>query len=247
MASGDKTRQQFIDWMKAQDTDPDKPAIPAATVVIMRDAEPTPQVLMMKRNSKITFGGMWVFPGGRVDPEDYPADAPDDVFEASRHAAVRETHEEANLTVAAESLVRYSHWIPPSIAPKRFSTWFFFAPVSPDSDVVIDDGEIKEHDWWTPADALARQTAGEIELAPPTWVTLYWLDRYFSDHGSLDGALAAADADDIFFYATRAVRDGDTAVAMWTGDAAYDGGALDTPGGRHRLEMRPDGWVFSHP
>lgn len=24
--------------------------------------------------SKIAFGGMWVFPGDRVDPQDYPSD-----------------------------------------------------------------------------------------------------------------------------------------------------------------------------
>ena len=29
---------------------------------------------MLRRNAKIDFGGMWVFPGGRIDPEDAAAD-----------------------------------------------------------------------------------------------------------------------------------------------------------------------------
>jgi 8-oxo-dGTP pyrophosphatase MutT (NUDIX family) len=50
------------------------PAIPAATVVLLRDAAGGLETLMLRRNSKLAFaGGAWVFPGGRIDPEDYPA------------------------------------------------------------------------------------------------------------------------------------------------------------------------------
>ena len=44
------------------------PIQPAATVMIVDD-RPDLQVLLIKRNAKMVFaGGMWVFPGGRVDP-----------------------------------------------------------------------------------------------------------------------------------------------------------------------------------
>ena len=44
------------------------PVQPAATVMIVDD-RPDLQVLLIKRNTKMVFaGGMWVFPGGRVDP-----------------------------------------------------------------------------------------------------------------------------------------------------------------------------------
>ena len=46
------------------------PLIPAATVVLLRDAETEPEVLLLHRTSKVHFGGMWVFPGGRIDPGD---------------------------------------------------------------------------------------------------------------------------------------------------------------------------------
>ena len=53
------------------------PAIPAATVVLLRDAPGGVETLMLRRNSKLAFaGGAWVFPGGRIDPEDYPGGAP---------------------------------------------------------------------------------------------------------------------------------------------------------------------------
>ena len=70
------------------------PPIPAATVVMLKDVTTCAsgvEVLMLKKNSKIAFGGMWVFPGGRIDAEDYPPDGDLDV--AARNAAARETFE----------------------------------------------------------------------------------------------------------------------------------------------------------
>jgi 8-oxo-dGTP pyrophosphatase MutT (NUDIX family) len=47
------------------------PVLPAATVVIIRDAKPQYDIFMLKRTSKAVFaGGMHVFPGGMVDDGD---------------------------------------------------------------------------------------------------------------------------------------------------------------------------------
>lgn len=43
---------------------------PAATVMLLRDTPGGPEVFMMKRTSRIDFGGLHVFPGGKVHPED---------------------------------------------------------------------------------------------------------------------------------------------------------------------------------
>ncbi len=67
------------------------PTIPAATVVLVRDDDGL-EVLMLHRVSQVAFGGMWVFPGGRVDPEDHHADDADDEAPA-RRAAARESVE----------------------------------------------------------------------------------------------------------------------------------------------------------
>ncbi|HEY2429635.1 MAG TPA: NUDIX hydrolase, partial [Acidimicrobiales bacterium] len=142
--------------------------VPAATVVPLRDGPEGVEVLMLRKNSRLAFGGMWVFPGGRVDA----GDGPGDELETARRAAVREATEEAGIVIDPDSLVVFSHWTPPDGAPRRFMTWFFLAPVREAVEVIIDMGEIHDHGWLTPADALRRRDAGEYELAPPTWMTL---------------------------------------------------------------------------
>ena len=79
---------------------------------------------MLRRSSRLAFaGGMWVFPGGRVDDADRAGLADDDELGAARRAATREAQEESGLVVASQVLIPYSHWMPPAITPKRFSTW----------------------------------------------------------------------------------------------------------------------------
>ena len=80
-------------------------AIPAATLVLFRDAGEAPEHLFVVRADTMRFaGGAVVFPGGRVDPGDrelamrFPDLDPDDA--AGRIAAVRETLEEAGVAVA---------------------------------------------------------------------------------------------------------------------------------------------------
>ena len=125
---------------------------------------------MLHRTSKGAFGGMWVFPGGRVDDDDRRPD--DDGDEpAARRAAAREATEECGLAVDPDEIVAFSRWTPPPVAPKRFATWFFLARV-PTGDVVVDGGEIVDHRWLAPSAVLEQRDRGEVELAPPTWMTL---------------------------------------------------------------------------
>ena len=211
------------------------PPIPAATVVLVRDAADGIESLMLHRNSKLAFGGMWVFPGGRVDPDDRDGAANDD--EAARRAAVREAQEEAGLDVDARSLVWFSHWLPPSVAPKRFATWFFIAP-APAGAVTIDGGEIHDSAWMRPRDALERRDALEIELAPPTWMTLHHLAAF----ETVADLMADARERTPTFYETHVASGRDGLIAMWRGDAGYDSGDPDTPGARHRLRIDAGPW-----
>src|SRR5438477_8741140 len=213
--------------------------IPAATVVVARDAGDAGdgiEVLMLRRSSRGAFGGMWVFPGGQVDAED----AAGDELATARRAAVREAQEEAGLVIDEEALVPFSHWIPPSHAPKRFSTWFFLAPAPAVQDVSVDGAEIHDHEWRRPADAVALRDVGEIELAPPTWVTLWRL----AQAGSVEDVVAQARARPPQRYETHIAGAGGVMFALWTGDAAYDDGDLDKPGPRNRLAMLDDGWRY---
>ena len=215
-------------------------AIPASTVILLRDGPEGLETLMLRRNSKLEFaGGMWVFPGGRVDAEDYPPDAPDDVEAAVRVAAVREAEEESGLHVDIDGLVPFAHWTPPQVAIKRYATWFFVAE-APAGAVTIDDGEIHEAMWVRPADALRRRDEGEVELAPPTWVTLDRLGRSATVAEALDEARQA----EVESFVTAIGKDGDDLVALWHGDAGYETGDAAAEGPRHRLVMSNAGWRY---
>lgn len=224
--------------------DPDHPARPASTLILLRDGDGELEVLMIQRGAAMTFGGMWAFPGGVIEDADVPPGSAPDPVPAARIAAVRETHEEIGLRVDAASLAWWSHWLPPgknSLSTKRFSTWFFVAPGDDDhaDDRVGTDGnEVVAHRWVPPAVALGLQERGEILLAPPTYVTLTQLGRY----GDVASALAAAEPR---FFATEIAFDGDTRICMWSGDVGYGGGDPWADGPRHRLAMDDaNGWRY---
>ena len=93
----------YGDIRKDKENEGGEPAIPAATVLLLKDTESGPEVLMLHKTSKIAFGGMWVFPGGKIDQADYGD--PDDHDSAARTAAARETHEEAGIVIPEDTLV----------------------------------------------------------------------------------------------------------------------------------------------
>lgn len=75
------------------------PAIPAATLVTVRERlDGPPQLLMVERAQGMAFaGGALVFPGGRIDKSDLALAA--DEGSAARVAAIRETLEETAIPV----------------------------------------------------------------------------------------------------------------------------------------------------
>jgi 8-oxo-dGTP pyrophosphatase MutT (NUDIX family) len=215
------------------------PAIPAATVVLLRDGADAVETLMLHRTSKVAFGGMWVFPGGRVDDCDRSPDDVDDE-DCARRAAVREASEECALLLEPEDLVAFSHWTPPAMTPRRYATWFFVARAS-EGDVLVDGGEIHDHAWLTPAEVLARRDRGEVDLAPPTYVTLADLAGFSHVEAAL---AAAAQRAPVPRYETRWAETEGGAVALWEGDAGFEASDATADGARHRLWMLSDGWRF---
>ncbi len=213
----------------------DVPALDAATVVVVRDGEAGLECLMLRKTSGQAFGGLWVFAGGRVEPGDGAGP------EGARRAAVREAEEETGLVVDAAALVPFAHWTPPAEAPRRYATWFFLAPLPAGAaEVVVDGGEIGDHLWTTPAAAQARHRAGEVDLLPPTWVTLDRLAAF----PDVAGALAGVGAAEIDYFTTRVAHAGATMVMLWAPDAGYGTGDPGAAGARHRLVMDPAGWRY---
>ena len=165
------------------------PAVPrpAATVILLRrggkHAQRGLELLLVQRSPEARFmPGVWVFPGGAVDPADGDGEA------AHRAAAVRELAEEAGIRVGADDLVAYSRWITPRVVPVRFDTRFYLAlapahsPPQPDGSETVDAG------WFEPRKALDLYSADHFPLVFPTIKHLESLVGFASAEEALETA-----------------------------------------------------------
>jgi 8-oxo-dGTP pyrophosphatase MutT (NUDIX family) len=211
-------------------------------VVLLREV-PAPsasgfEVLLVRRARELEFhGGAWVFPGGRVDPSEHEAGDP---LASARRAAVRETAEEAGLRLDAEALVPFSHWTTPLGMPRRFATWFFLATLPSGAEVRVDGGEIRAHRWLPPEAALTLHAARELELPPPTFVTLSVLSGFSRAHEVLTQARTAAPS----VFVPRPCPSPEGLVSLYEGDAGYEAHDLTCAGPRHRLCMFGRSWRY---
>ena len=229
---------QYERWLADYARRSTTPPVPAATAVLLRDTADGLETLLLRRNPDLrVMGGVWVFPGGRVDAADRAAGDPNDGYAAARVAAVRETEEEAGLRIAPQSLVRFSHWTPPPDFEPQLATWFFLAPAPPGA-VRVDGSEIAEHVWLTPAEALRRHDdSGGTWFLPPTYVTVNDLQEF----ATVSEALAVGRRREPAFYETAlaTMPDGEE-VALWEGDAGFETADPEVPGTRHRLWATPN-------
>ena len=148
-----------------------------------KHAERGLQILLVRRNPEARFmPGVWVFPGGAVDPEDGDGEA------AHRVAAVRELGEEAGIEVPADELVAYSRWITPKVVPIRFDTHFYLALAPAHSPPRPDGAETVDAAWFDPEAALDAHHAGELPLVFPTIKHLESLVGYSNAAQALEAA-----------------------------------------------------------
>lgn len=236
-------------------------AIPvAATVVLLRDADAGPEVLLLERPDRGSFAGAWVFPGGKLEDVDRLA-ADESEEDAARRAGVRETSEESGLVVDPDALVTVSCWDPPPDVALRIRTWFF-AVRAPEGELLLQAEEAVAAEWVAPADMLARHGRGEVRLYPPTWVTLHDL----APHPDVESVLDAARLSGVHRFESVARRGAEGPMLLWQGDAAYESDASaagptrpEAPPGakrcaerawgasdsRHRLEIGALPWRYT--
>jgi 8-oxo-dGTP pyrophosphatase MutT (NUDIX family) len=212
---------------------------PSATVVLLRDGAAGLELLLLQRAPRDAKPGPWVFPGGKVEPGDVEAGEPGSCASALR-AAVRETREEAGLSLEHGRLVAISRWITPEISPQRFDTWFFVGAVDASHEVVVCGSEMVAHRWLGPAAALAAHGSGELSLAPPTFVTVSWL----TEHARAADAVRALGAAPFVTFRPRIHRSAEGAVMLYPGDAGYESNDPARPGARHRILALPSGWRY---
>jgi 8-oxo-dGTP pyrophosphatase MutT (NUDIX family) len=200
----------------------------------VRDGDSGLEVLLVQRNKTVQhMGGMWVFPGGKVDESDYPADR--DEYQAARNAAIRETREEAGVDVTADQLVYLSHWTTPEGARRRFATWFFLTILEDGQEVTVDGGEIARHRWVAPHIAIQESAHADfpLRLMPPTYVSL----ADITDCQTCAQARSRMGKREPIIYAPRMATVENGLCFLYEGDAGYADVNVTASGQRHRLYM----------
>ena len=214
---------------------------PAGTVVVLREVAERLELLLLERTFRepgARFGAS-VFPGGRVEAEDV-AQTDGDPQRSAHVAAIREAREEAGLDLAGVDLAPISRWITPAFRPRRFDAWFFLAAVPASVEVRVDGSEICRHRWLTPRAALEAKGAGEIELAPPTFVTVTWL----SQQADVRAAFRSLEGAPVLTFRPRLCKTPEGRCMLYPGDAGYEDEVFDRPGARHRLWLHAEGWSY---
>lgn len=163
------------------------PSIPtdAASLVVLRGSVDTPEVLLGRRRDTARFmPGVFVFPGGAVDPQDIVL-GNDNGWAGTRYhaAAIRETWEETSIEIArsgplpadaaltsdpfyaalaaagrapdAGALFYIARAITPPVSPIRFDTRFFLTEEAKTAGIAHAVGELPEVRWVPVPQALA--------------------------------------------------------------------------------------------
>ena len=168
----------------------------ASTVVVLRSTGAGFEACLVRRDHEVAFmKGAHVFPGGQLRPADRvePPDPQQDGVavaiaalpqlppaDAVAHfvGARRMFFEETGIRIPhLDHLVPFAHWTTPDSEAKRYDVRFFLAEAPPAQKASEVRGSA-EVIWMAPSEAVARCQRNEIALAPPTWTTLRWLERF---------------------------------------------------------------------
>ncbi len=186
------------------------PARPAASLILLREGNAGPEVLLVQRSPEQRFmAGVWVFPGGAVHPED----------EDEAGTALRELREEAGIRLQGrEALVPFSRWITPAQVRIRFDTHFFVAEAPAGAEPRPDGAECVDARWLCPADALMAHGRDELPLVFPTIKHLEQLREF----GSVADAVATARGREVRPVQPRVVLAEGSARILLPGEPGYD-------------------------
>ena len=224
--------------------------IPSASVILLRQGDSsggeTTEVLLLKKNQKISFGGSWVFPGGTIDEQDYSntlerkhksaheidhdttqeqnsetnqsQNQTKSSFATERNTVIRECQEETGLDLDPSKLIPVSRWKTPPIRPKRFSTVFFVYDANDlNAPIKIDHGEIVDAGWFSINDVLDQHNQKQLVLSGPAFVTLSILSTQPSFNSVWSYLKSLA-----FAEFTPKIQISDTgAICLYHGDESY--------------------------
>ncbi len=147
-----------------------RPAVPAATVLLLRDGTAGIEVFMLQRHIDSDFvGGAFVFPGGKVDAADL--EMPEGTVTGGAHddssyrvAAIRETFEECGVLLArlqgqpigvtelsSPAFVEARNRLITRSAPWDWRPWLA------ESGLVLDLGALAFWAWWVTPEGVHRR------------------------------------------------------------------------------------------
>lgn len=219
---------------------------PASTVLLVREkATPGIEVLLLKRNSSLKFApNYWVFPGGRIDETDGPITS-DIIEHTAKTAAARESMEECKMQIDPEFLRHYCHWTTPAGGPVRFGTWFFHGRVDfGETNVIVDQSEIVDHQWLSPIEAIHMQKIGELDMLPPTFISLQRIKKAssYSDVIKEFDRTGVVKAEPVV-----SMRNG-TFYSLYKGDAGYQKADPSIIESKHRLiiDQKTNRYTFEY-
>ena len=109
------------------------------------------------------------------------------------------------LVLRSDLLRLWAHWVTPEFEPRRYDTRFFLAALPSGQRTRDVSGEADRVEWRAPGGAVAAAETGEMQMLPPTYVTLAELSAYDTIAAALD---AAADRE-IVTVLPRVAFDGD--------------------------------------
>ena len=208
----------------------------SATIILVKPTAQGLKTLLMRRNSRLNFcGGFWVFPGGAVEEQDQQPDSE----QTLRAAAVRETQEEAGVHIDADKLIRLSRWVTPQGAAKRFDTHFYLAIVN-DVSVTVDGSEMVDSVWISAQEALDMHYAKDVELLPPTMISLMGLAK----HNDIDSLMQHYQNRTVFEYFPKVSFIGEQLIMLYPGDAGYDSANAEQQTIMHRCLHVDSSWHY---
>ncbi|MFI5607149.1 NUDIX hydrolase [Amycolatopsis sp. NPDC051903] len=105
----------------------------------------------------------------------------------SREISLAAFLEDARLTLRADLLRPFAHWVTPPQEPRRYDTRFFSAKLPEGQRADGATSEAHATGWQRPAAAIGDAREGRRTLMPPTWLTLTDLDEF----ATADDLLAA--------------------------------------------------------
>lgn len=113
-----------------------------------------------------------------------------DLADRSKRVSFAAWLQERDFVLDLAGMTYLSHWVTPTVEPRRYDTRFFLARVPSQQVAGYDQRETTDQRWVSPAAALEARRAGDMQMIYPTIQTLRWL----REQATADGAIAAAAA-----------------------------------------------------